>query len=183
MRKLVFLLLSCVATPALAADLPGKAPARPAPAAVADWTGFYVGIHGGYGWGDNPFNEGVIELDAPDFAIHGIESKGYVFGGHFGHNWQRGAWVGGIEADISTTGIKGSESRSASLEDGEATVTFTRDRHDKFNLLGSARGRIGFLLTPNLLFYGHWRARLDAIHSRRICHSSRCGGQPIHHPS
>jgi len=153
MRKLVILLVSCVAMPALAADLPGKAPTRPV-APVADWTGFYIGVHGGYGWGDNPFTEGFIEFDSPDFAIHGIESKGYVFGGHFGHNWQRGAWVGGIEIDISATGIKGSEERSASFRGDGATLTVTRARHDKFDLLGSARGRIGFLPTQSLLLYG-----------------------------
>ena len=38
------------AGPALAADLPMKAPPAVA-AAVWSWSGFYIGVHGGYGWG------------------------------------------------------------------------------------------------------------------------------------
>ena len=41
-----------LSTAALAADMPVKAPPRTAAAAVYSWTGFYAGIHGGYGWGD-----------------------------------------------------------------------------------------------------------------------------------
>ena len=41
-----------VAGSACAADIRVKAPARALPAAVHDWSGFYAGIHGGYGWGD-----------------------------------------------------------------------------------------------------------------------------------
>ena len=38
--------------PALAADLPRKAPAYVPPAPPPyNWTGFYVGLNGGYSWG------------------------------------------------------------------------------------------------------------------------------------
>ncbi len=43
-----------LATPAFAADMPSRGPvykAAPA-AALFNWTGFYIGAHGGYGWGD-----------------------------------------------------------------------------------------------------------------------------------
>ena len=47
--------VSLLATGALAADLPAKAPVyTKAPVYVDpgyDWTGFYVGANGGYGWG------------------------------------------------------------------------------------------------------------------------------------
>jgi outer membrane immunogenic protein len=41
---------SILATPVFAADLP-PAP-EPIPISAPDWTGFYVGGHAGYGWGD-----------------------------------------------------------------------------------------------------------------------------------
>jgi opacity protein-like surface antigen len=48
-------LLGLIAAPALAADLAPrtytKAPPAAPVAAVYDWTGGYVGIEGGYGWG------------------------------------------------------------------------------------------------------------------------------------
>src|SRR5207245_1014073 len=43
-------LLAGIALPAMAADMPRKAP-RPAEAIISDWSGIYAGIEGGYGWG------------------------------------------------------------------------------------------------------------------------------------
>ena len=52
-------LLAFAATAAVAADLPRGMPAR-APAAYVpvayNWTGFYLGINGGYGWGRSNWN-------------------------------------------------------------------------------------------------------------------------------
>ena len=49
---LIAALFASATVPALAADLPYKAP-RPAPVMipVVNWTGFYIGINGGYSWG------------------------------------------------------------------------------------------------------------------------------------
>src|SRR5262245_46523593 len=104
MRKLVIgMLLASAAVPAVAADLPLKAPARPV---VYDWTGFYTGIHGGGGWSHDSFCEDpalftVRGLGA--FNICGINGHGAVFGGHFGYNWQYGGWVAGVEVDADWT--------------------------------------------------------------------------------
>ena len=42
------------AVPALAADMPIKAPPQPVAAPAYSWTGFHVGANGGYGWKDLP---------------------------------------------------------------------------------------------------------------------------------
>jgi outer membrane immunogenic protein len=58
MRKLLLAttaLAALVVTPALAADMAApvyKAPPPPAP--IFSWTGFYIGLNGGYGWGHDP---------------------------------------------------------------------------------------------------------------------------------
>ena len=52
-----------------------------------------------------PFGGGIILTD--------IDSNGFVGGFQAGGNWQSGAWVGGLEIDLSGTGIKGSTSGSA----------------------------------------------------------------------
>jgi opacity protein-like surface antigen len=45
---------------ASAADILRKAPPpAPLPAPVQDWSGFYVGVEGGYGWGHSSFNSAV----------------------------------------------------------------------------------------------------------------------------
>jgi opacity protein-like surface antigen len=131
MRKLLLItaaLLSTVTLPAAAADMdmPAKAPWRSPEATVSDWSGFYLGVGAGYGWGrekfdrppsviENMFDTGVFNdnpvLVQPGFAIPGdltqqFKQKGYVAGGFFGAQKQFGNWVLGIEADISATGIK-----------------------------------------------------------------------------
>jgi outer membrane immunogenic protein len=152
MRKLVILLASCVAMPALAADLPAKAPARPA--AVADWTGFYVGIHGGYGWGSIKPDDFDIAAFSDD-AFGNPEPKGWVFGGHVGYLWQYGRFVGGLEVDYSAADLK--ETQTSPLENGfvgELPATRQFALASKIDALASARGRAGFLLSDNLLAYG-----------------------------
>ena len=52
-------LLAFTATAAVAADLPRQMPSR-APAAYMpvgyNWTGFYLGVNGGYAWGRSHWN-------------------------------------------------------------------------------------------------------------------------------
>jgi hypothetical protein len=60
MRKFLFnsiVFVGLLTGPAMAADLPVKAPIyeTPAVAPVYNWTGFYVGVNGGGSWGrSNP---------------------------------------------------------------------------------------------------------------------------------
>ena len=79
------------AAPANAADVPVRGPIyKAAPAPVFNWTGFYIGAHVGYGWGDS----GVGDVD------------GFLGGLQLGYNWQFNRnWVFGIEVDISGTDI------------------------------------------------------------------------------
>ena len=73
-----------------------KAPIYVAP---FSWTGFYVGINGGYGWGkSNQTGNG------PDFSI---SPKGWLAGGTLGYNLQTGAWVWGLETDLDWSNSKG----------------------------------------------------------------------------
>ena len=68
MKKLLLssiVLVSLAVGPALAADLPRKAPAYtpPPPPPVLTWNGWYVGLNVGAGWNNNDFdNVGGVEL-------------------------------------------------------------------------------------------------------------------------
>ncbi len=143
------------ATPVSAADLPTRpdlpVKARPAPPVVAaNWTGFYLGAHGGYGWGHNPFSlpfEGPGDLTTP---IGGIDTRGWVFGGHAGYLWQYGRVVTGIEVDFSAADIKGSTSATLSNADESQTLTL----QERVKYLGSVRARLGVLPTDSVLLYG-----------------------------
>jgi outer membrane immunogenic protein len=83
-----------------AADLPPRY--RPVPQAVVynpiyNWTGFYLGINGGGGWGRSQW-DGVDKFDV----------SGGLIGGTIGYNWQFGQAVIGVEGDIDWSGIRGS---------------------------------------------------------------------------
>src|SRR5467141_4339601 len=96
---------------AVAADMPVRPGPPPvaAPAiccAVPDWVGFYVGIHGGGGWGHTSFDPGEFESFTTPFTFPNVRSSGGVFGFQFGHNWQWGPVVGGLEIDFSGADIK-----------------------------------------------------------------------------
>jgi outer membrane immunogenic protein len=136
--------------------MPVKAmPVKALPVMASNWSGFYVGGHAGYGWGRDPISEstsatgslgGLFGSD-PLFRT-GINSHGYVAGFQAGANLQMGAFVSGLEIDLSATGIKGS---TTNIDlDGDEIETNT----DKFDMLGSARARFGYLIVPNVLFYG-----------------------------
>ena len=131
-----------------AADIP---PAPP-PIAAASWAGFYLGVHGGYGWGDNTFSRSVFAL--PPFpAIQGVKSKGGLFGGQAGYNWQYGRAVTGIEIDWSAANISG-DSATLTQVVPPPFGTLVASRSNRVKYLGTTRGRLGWLPTDKVLLYG-----------------------------
>lgn len=82
-----------------AADLIVEPEIAEAAAAAYDWSGGYVGVIGGYGWG-----EGAIE-NFP-FAFGG-DVEGWLLGVEAGANWQMDQFVLGVEGDIAWTNISG----------------------------------------------------------------------------
>src|ERR1041385_1858157 len=121
-----------VTAPAIAADLPRPVPPvvnAPVVAlpAVYDWSGFYLGINGGYGWGNSSF-------DGITGTMGNFNTTGWVAGGTAGYNLQYGHVVFGLEGDIDWSNLNG----SASCVGGFASCQVNND------WLGTARGRFGF---------------------------------------
>jgi len=94
-----------------AADMAVKAPA-PAPVVVPSWTGFYVGLNGGWGWSEQ--NDWAVGSSTEGLAGHG-RLKGGVFGGQAGYNWQMNSLVFGVQGDGSWANIHGSVANTRSL--------------------------------------------------------------------
>ena len=123
-------LLALGVASAAAADLPRRE-AMPTKGMVYmappyNWTGFYVGINGGGGWGKSDYS-------AP-FSTGSFDTSGGLVGGTLGYNWQMGQTVFGIESDLDWTNFRGS---SACL----GTSCETRN-----NYLGTVRGRLGYAI-------------------------------------
>jgi outer membrane immunogenic protein len=130
-----------LATTALAADLPSRAapPIYAPPPPVFNWSGFYIGINGGYG-GDRfrlPFSIGATTGNAS------ITSGGFVGGGQVGFNyqWPTTNFLIGFEADIDATSIRGAIGVNATSPFG---FTSSASIGSRITYIGTARGRIGW---------------------------------------
>ena len=78
---------------------------------------------------------------APLLTFDGIKSKGAVYGGQVGHNWQYGRAVAGLELDFSATDSGASSNRIVQVGGGVTTTNF---KSDDVSYLGTARGRLGW---------------------------------------
>ena len=129
-----------------AADMSAQ-PVYTPPAPVYSWTGIYWGGNVGYSWGQSK-TDGTLA----GFGVTLTESQdtdGVIGGAQTGYNYQFGAWVLGLEADIQASGQKGGSTFQVL---GLPTATLTTDH--KLEWFGTARPRLGVLATPNLLLYG-----------------------------
>ncbi len=164
---IAILVASFGATSALAADLPvrtyTKAPVYVDPG--YNWTGFYIGLNGGYSWG-NASNTIVTTVPLASASQH---MDGWVFGGQAGYNWQfNRSWVFGLEGDIDATGQDGTglfgPSTTAvtvvppivgalALPTRTTTTTATGSLEEKLSWLATFRGRIGVLPSDRVLLY------------------------------
>jgi outer membrane immunogenic protein len=142
------------ATPASAADL-GP---RPLLAPDSTWTGFYAGINAGGLWasGDAQWNP------LPSPAAFGanptsgsVSASSVVAGFQGGYDFQFApAFVAGIEADL--TGVHATASTLSTWTTfgtgAPVAGSFTKEIRN-LEWLTTARGRIGYLVTPSILAY------------------------------
>jgi len=137
-------LLSPIA--AHAADLAVKAPPETPSAAVYNWTGLYVGVNGGWGWGQqDPLNLLGNRFDRSSFNING----GMV-GGTFGAQIQQGAIVLGFESDIDWADIRGSGVTVPSI--AGVPIGATLDVTTKMEAIATARVRAGVGINNWLIY-------------------------------
>ena len=127
------LMAAAWASPSLAADLPRpayKAPVYVAPTAFS-WTGFYVGLNGGYAWGHSDWNNSAA-------GNVSFNVKKYQLGGTFGYNMQTGSFVDGLEGDVDASWADGSA--GGGTAGGPCATSCTT----KNSWLATGRGRLGY---------------------------------------
>ena len=99
------------ASRALAADLPvpaGPAPAYYPVATVYDWGGGYIGINGGYAFGQSQWSDALNP--SGNNSSGNFHVNGGLVGVTAGVSGQFGAWVLGVEGDFDWQGLSGSSS-------------------------------------------------------------------------
>lgn len=195
------LLAAAVASPSFAADLPRPSYKAPIYVAPFSWTGFYVGINAGYGWGTSNWASAVMSGNP--------KPKGGLAGGTIGYNLQTGSWVWGLEGDFDASWLKGSdnsgtgncggvngcETKNTWLATGRGRIGYAWDRWLPFITGGAAFGNIK--MTPNstltesktkvgwtlgagveYAFMGAWSAKLEYLYAdlgKASCGATTCG--------
>ena len=173
-----------IATPAIAADLPVKAPPAPPPAAAPayDWTGFHIGLNAGADWarsGDPTTSASCApagffgsyfacgDIPAIDALGSGsMSGNGFTGGAQAGYDWQFNSTVVGIEADVDAFHARASRAGVGTPPTLGAQATITNSVAADW--LFTARGRLGWAFSNNILAYatgGLAVTRLNASNS------------------
>jgi outer membrane immunogenic protein len=92
------------------------------------WSGLYVGVNAGYGFGHSKWTSAASGATTGDFTLDGA-----LIGGTMGYNMQLGGAVVGVEGDLGWSNIKGS-----------TTALCLGSCETRNNWLGTLRGRIGY---------------------------------------
>jgi outer membrane immunogenic protein len=125
-------LIASMGMSAQAADiLYPDAPPAPAPVSQMDarWGGVYVGVNGGYTFGNSDHTNGIV-------GTSGLQTDGFLGGVTAGYNYQaNNNWVYGLEGDFAFANADDSTSSAAFC----ATTCST-----DLNWFGTVRGRAGY---------------------------------------
>jgi outer membrane immunogenic protein len=151
--------LASAALAAIALSGPAFA-ADPSPPGY-NWTGAYVGIQAGYGFGDDPTKYddeptplGLGSGSTASTVLH-PDPSGVVGGGTLGYNVQANqVIVFGVEGDFSGSGMSGTQTMPIRLNSGATFPSGFLRASESTDWFGTIRGRIGLQLVDRLLFFG-----------------------------
>ena len=135
--------------PALAADLPARAPVyTKAPAIVEpiyNWSGFYIGLNAGGGSSRDCYtlnSSAGTPLTPISEGCH--NATGGLVGGQIGYRWQAASWVFGVEAQGDWADLKGSNPSLIAL--------IPYNNQTKVDAIGLLTGQVGYAW-DNVLVY------------------------------
>ncbi len=109
-----------------------------APVAKYNWSGFYVGVHGGLATGNTTGETDLLGLIT---IKNEYDVSGGFYGGHIGYNHQIGHAVFGIEGALSGGDIGGSK-----------TCLLLLDCARNVDMLASVSGRIGYAMDRSMVY-------------------------------
>ena len=119
-----------------------------AKAGTTSWSGFYVGAHGGYTWGD--WSASVAHpcpncVPDPFSGSGDLNTNGWLAGIQMGADKQFGSLVLGLAVDVSKGDLDGSRTFRMDYDTDWAVRT-------SIDWMGSARLRLGYATGPLLLY-------------------------------
>lgn len=203
-RKLGFGLATAfvfaVSSPLFAADMPVKAPVAPPPPALT-WSGFYLGVEGGWEERQANWNTNCVQLGGPFTCGSALNatvfpgapdstgsfnfknnSTGHVaiYDGFMFQPVSAPNWVLGFEWDIGFTNrsantVPGILGCSTAACTGGALVPFSLSGDStsvKFGDDYSFRPRIGYLVLPNLQAYATGGVAVQKVSANETCNGA-----------
>ncbi len=122
-----------------------------------NWSGIYIGVHAGAGWGAKRwFEDG--SLGVPGILRSSYDISGWLAGGQVGFNLQTGRAVFGVELDAGASGISGRQ--------GVCYVGFGLQSCDsRINSIITIAGRIGWTFDRLLAYAKVGYGWLDERHN------------------
>jgi outer membrane immunogenic protein len=167
-------LSALLASSAMAADLPVKAPPRPA--AVFSWAGFYAGLNAGGAWGRSDAVTSASCAPVPGFASYfctpavaqanaaavsaagtgSLSGSGFTGGAQVGYNFQNRNLVFGVELDVESFNLRLSRQAAGTYPaiflPGMVGTPFALTSSVNTDWLFTARGRVGWAFDTVLVF-------------------------------
>ncbi len=125
---------------------------------VYSWSGCYVGLNAGYGWGRTSVDgnaTGLGTLGLPTQFSTELNHGGFAGGGQVGCNWQNSNGVLGLETDFQGSNQRSNRSFSMpfNIFEGPSGIV-GQNVEARLQWFGTARARAGVLVVPTILLYG-----------------------------
>jgi outer membrane immunogenic protein len=127
--------------------------------AVQRWSGFYLGLNGGYGWAGLETTDTYLSTAGSVFGIRPTTTAKYpsaasrnsfrdvCAGVQVGYNWQSDGFVAGVEADIDVANLQRSSTFLGSAKGPTYTIGANLDH------FGTLRAKLAYA-TSDFLVYG-----------------------------
>lgn len=130
MKRIALATLLLASTAAYGADLSTAGLIAKAPPYIPaiNWTGFYLGLNVGGGWG-------TTQTAVDNLAVSNLSAQGIIGGAQAGFNYQLGNIVMGLEADGEWSGIKST---------GPCANIFGCTQNNKLKWEADVAGRLGY---------------------------------------
>lgn len=119
-------------------------------ASAYNWTGFYIGVHGGGDWFKKNWDLPITPINCGGFpacagAYEGDHSaSSWLAGAQAGFNYQLGQWVLGVEGQASWTDLRGSN--------GALPAPNNVTNNSKTTALATLAGRVGYTFDRFMIF-------------------------------
>ncbi len=131
---------------------------------VYTWTGFYLGVHAGYAWGNSEYEHKNDNYFGGTGGLYDNDTDGALLGGQIGFNYQIDNVVIGVEGTHSWSNIEGNN---------DYTMYFN-DTTTELDNLSTIAGRLGLADDKTLYYFKVGYAIADVTAGQDVYGGNGC---------